>query len=62
MDLLLVAITSFLTARVSKCTEQDKTKLKRLLEYINDTHSSTEYIMGADNLQVGWMRTWVDEA
>ena len=55
MDLLLA--TSFLTTRVSKCTQQDQSKLKRLLEYIHGT-LDTEYTVGADDL--GRMRTWVD--
>jgi hypothetical protein len=57
MDLLLA--TSFLTTRVSKSTEQDQAKLKRLLEYVNGS-LELEYVVGADDL--GRMRTWVDAA
>ena len=52
MDLLQA--TSFLTTRVSKSTQQDMLKLKRLLEYING-NIDMEYVVGAEDL--GKMRT-----
>ena len=55
MDLLLAVI--FLCTRVSKCTEQDRRKLRRLLEYINGTIERT-YTLGADDM--GKLRAWVD--
>ena len=55
MDLLMT--TSFLTTRVSKSTQQDLAKLKRLLEYISGTLDD-EYVVGADDL--GKLRTWID--
>jgi hypothetical protein len=55
MDLLLAV--SFLTTRVSKCTSEDETKLKRVLEYIKGS-IDMEYVLGADNLTS--LRTWVD--
>ena len=55
MDLLMA--TSFLTTRVSKSTQQDLAKLKRLLEYISGTLDD-EYVVGADDL--GKLRTWID--
>ena len=55
MDLLLA--TSFLTTRVSKSTQQDLHKLKRLLEYVHGSIDA-EYVIGADDL--GKLRTWVD--
>jgi hypothetical protein len=53
---LLLAI-AFLCTRVSKSTTQDRTKLKRVLEYIKGT-MDLEYTIGADHL--GRIRTWVD--
>jgi Reverse transcriptase (RNA-dependent DNA polymerase) len=55
MDILLAVI--FLCTRVSKCTEQDKRKLKRLLQYLNGTLDLT-YTVGADDM--GKIRSWVD--
>jgi hypothetical protein len=55
MDLLLA--TSFLATRVTKATQQDLRKLRRLLEYISGTLDD-EYTIGADDL--GRLRTWVD--
>jgi hypothetical protein len=55
---LLLAI-AFLCTRVSKCTQQDRTKLKRVLEYIKGS-INLEYTIGADDM--GRMRTWVDAA
>ena len=54
-DLLLAV--SFLCTRVSRSTEQDQGKLRRVLEYVNGT-MDLEYTMGADDL--GKLRTWVD--
>jgi hypothetical protein len=53
---LLLAI-AFLCTRVSKCTAQDQSKLKRVLEYIKGT-MDIEYTVGADDLDR--LRTWVD--
>jgi hypothetical protein len=50
---------AFLTTRVSKSTEQDWLKLKRLLRYLNNTIDMPR-IIGADSLTV--FRTWVDAA
>jgi hypothetical protein len=47
----------FLCTRVSKATEEDKRKLKRVLEYLKGT-LDLSYTVGADDL--GKMRTWVD--
>jgi hypothetical protein len=55
MDLLLAV--SFLTTRVSRSTQQDMCKLRRLLEYVSGT-LDVEYVVRADNL--GRMQTWVD--
>ena len=55
---LLLAI-AFLCTRVSKSTQQDKAKLKRVLQYIRGSLNE-EYIIGADDM--GKMRTWVDAA
>jgi hypothetical protein len=55
MDILLPVI--FLCTRVSKSTVQDRTKLKRVLEYIKGTLDLT-YTVGADDLSS--FRTWVD--
>ena len=57
MDLLLAV--GFLTTRVSRSSQQDMGKLKRVLEYVNGT-LDVEYVVGADN--VGRMWTWVDAA
>ncbi len=48
---------AFLCTRVSCSTEQDWTKLKRVLEYLNGTLEDVQ-IIGADNLSK--MKTWVD--
>ncbi|KAI2513609.1 Reverse transcriptase (RNA-dependent DNA polymerase) [Fragilaria crotonensis] len=53
---LLLAI-AFLCTRVSKSTQQDRSKLKRVLEYINGS-MDMENTVGADDM--GRMRTWVD--
>jgi hypothetical protein len=55
MDLLLA--TSFLATCVSKSTQQDSAKLKRLLKYINGTLDET-YNVGVNNL--GRFQTWID--
>ena len=55
MDLLLAVI--FLCTRVSKCTVEDKAKLRRLLEYIKGSMHLT-YTLGADDM--GKIRSWVD--
>lgn len=55
MDLLLAI--GFLCTRVSKSTTQDRSKLRRVLEYINGT-MDLEYTVGADDM--GKIRTWVD--
>jgi len=50
---------AFLCTRVSCCTEQDWSKLKRLLQYLHRTQN--EYlVLGADALTT--LRTWVDAA
>lgn len=48
MDILLGI--GFLCTRVLKCTMQDKTKLRRVLEYWNGTLDLV-YTLGADSLQ-----------
>ena len=55
MDILLP--TCFLCTQVSKCTDEDELKLRRLLEYINGT-LEIEYTLGADDLCK--LQTWVD--
>ena len=55
MDILLPVI--FLCTRVSKSTEQDRAKLKRVLEYLKGT-LHFKYTIGADDM--GKIRTWVD--
>ena len=55
MDRLLPV--AFLCTHISKSTEQDETKLMRLLEYINRT-LHLKYTLGADNLHK--LRAWVD--
>jgi hypothetical protein len=55
MDLLLAV--GFLCTRVSKSTTQDRTKLRRVLEYIHGT-MDLEYTIGADSM--GKLRSWVD--
>jgi hypothetical protein len=55
MDLLLT--TSFLATRVTKSTQQDLKKLRRLLEYISGSLADT-FTLGADDL--GRLRTWID--
>jgi hypothetical protein len=55
MDILLPVC--FLCTRVSKATEEDERKLKRVLEYLKGT-LDLGYTIGADDL--GKMRTWVD--
>jgi hypothetical protein len=50
---------AFLTTRVSKSTEQDWLKLKRLLRYLNGTLDMPR-IIGADSLTA--FKTWVDAA
>jgi hypothetical protein len=53
---ILLAI-SFLCTRVAVPSQQDKHKLRRLLEYINGTLDMT-LTLGADDLNS--IRTWVD--
>ena len=55
MDLLLA--NGFLCTRVSKSTEQDLQKLRRMLEYIKGS-IDLEYTLGADSMSR--LRTWVD--
>jgi hypothetical protein len=55
MDILLT--TSFLATRVTKSTQQDLKKLRRLLEYISGSLNDT-FTLGADDL--GRLRTWID--
>ena len=55
MDLLLAV--SFLATRVSKSTQQDQAKLKRLLEYVYGSLDDI-FTVGADDL--GRFRTWID--
>ena len=55
MDILLPV--GFLCTRVSRSTEQDESKLKRLLEYVSGS-LDLEYTLGADNLKK--LRAWVD--
>ena len=55
MDLLLA--NGFLCTRVSKSTEQDFRKLRRLLEYIKGS-IDLEYTLGANSMS--HLRTWVD--
>ena len=55
VDLLLPIV--FLCTRVSKSTEQDLSKLKRVLEYIKGSMDIT-YTVGADDMER--IRTWVD--
>lgn len=57
MDILLPV--AFLCTHVSKSTEQDESKLLRLLEYINGT-VHLKYSLGADNLHK--LRAWVVDA
>ena len=57
IDLLLPI--AFLCTRVSKSTEQDREKLRRVLQYIKGS-MHLEYTIGADDM--GKMRTWVDAA
>lgn len=54
-DILLPV--GFLFSRVSKSTEQDRGKLRRVLEYVKGTIDLT-HTLGADNLNT--LRTWVD--
>ena len=55
IDLLLT--NGFLCTRVSKSTEQDLRKLRRLLECIKGS-MDLEYTLGADSMS--HLRTWVD--
>jgi hypothetical protein len=55
VDILLPV--GFLATRVTKCTVEDKGKLKRVLEFVKKTLNDP-YILGADNLTQ--VRTWVD--
>ena len=55
---LLLAVT-FLCTRVSKSTEQDEKKLRRVLECGRGT-VDLEYTIGADTISA--MSTWVDAA
>ena len=56
-DLLLPI--AFLCTRVSKSTDQDRDKLRRVLEYIKGTLDLV-YTLGADSLTNIVLRTWVD--
>ena len=53
----LSLVVAFLCTRVSCSTIQDKGKLKRALEFVNDTIDDW-FILGADHLTM--MKTWVD--
>ena len=55
-DILLPV--AFLCTRVSKSTEQDRGKLRRVLEYVSGTLDLT-HTLGADDL-CKLLRTWVD--
>jgi hypothetical protein len=55
MDIL--PAIGFLCTRVSNSTEQDQSKLRRVLEYLKGT-IDLEYTLGADKM--GKLRTWVD--
>jgi Reverse transcriptase (RNA-dependent DNA polymerase) len=55
MDILLA--NGFLSTRVSKSTQQDLRKLRRMLEYIKGS-IDLEYTLGADSMSR--IRTWVD--
>jgi hypothetical protein len=55
MDLLLPI--GFLSTRVSKSTQEDQAKLRRVLEYIKSSLDKT-YTLGVDQLTT--LRTWVD--
>ena len=55
MDIL--PAIGFLCTRVSRSTEQDQSKLRRVLEYIKGT-MDLEYTLGADSMTK--LRTWVD--
>jgi hypothetical protein len=55
IDLLLAV--GFICTHVSKCTTQDRDKLKRLLEYVKGT-LDLEYTVGADDITKLCM--WVD--
>ena len=57
VDILLPI--AFLCTRVAKSTQQDQTKLKRVLEYLKGSIND-EYILGADDLSK--VRSWVDAA
>ncbi|KAI2510045.1 Reverse transcriptase (RNA-dependent DNA polymerase) [Fragilaria crotonensis] len=57
VDILLPI--AFLCTRVTKSTQQDQSKLKRVLEYLKG-HMDDEYVLGADDM--GRLRTWVDAA
>ena len=50
---------AFLCTRVSKSTKEDWEKLRRMLEYLNDT-MDLHRILGSDGMRS--MRTYVDEA
>lgn len=55
MDIMLAV--GFLCTRVSKCTTQDRDKLKRVLEYINGS-LGLRLTIGADSMER--MQTWID--
>jgi hypothetical protein len=55
MDILLPVI--YLCTRVSKCTTDDRDKLKRVLEYLKGT-LHYKYTIGIDD--IGKLRSWVD--
>jgi hypothetical protein len=55
VDILLPI--AFLCTRVAKSTQQDQSKLRRVLEYLKGTVDD-EFVLGADDM--GRMRSWVD--
>ena len=57
VDILLPI--AFLCTRVAKSTQQDQSKLRRVLEYLKGTIDD-EYVLGADDM--GRLRSWVDAA
>jgi hypothetical protein len=57
VDILLPI--AFLCTRVAKSTQQDQSKLRRVLEYLKGTIDD-EYVLGADNMAS--LRSWVDAA
>ncbi|KAI2502818.1 Reverse transcriptase (RNA-dependent DNA polymerase) [Fragilaria crotonensis] len=59
VDILLPIAFLCTTGRVAKSTQQDRSKLKRVLEYLKG-RMDDEYVLGADDITK--LRTWVDAA